>query len=318
MAYGKTSDADAYAKWLGRRAIWAHFDPPQVNKTWAELDARLAIDPAWGAWARAVPGRRLLISVPLLPADGSTLALGATGAYNSHFAQMAANLVANHLGNTILCFGPTNGWGLPWRMAHADDANFILYWKQIVKTMRAVPGAEKLQFDWVGADAKTSYPIEAAYPGDAYVDFVGMVLFDRCFDKSIYPIPANATDAEKLARRQKAWNTYYYPAAQNGLEAWRAVARAHKKPFSIPGWCLYADHYEDETLSTGGDNTYFIQQMHDFIQDPANNVYFASYIDACWGCTKLCPIKGQETSIYPESAAAFQKAFGLPSANQGP
>jgi hypothetical protein len=319
---GAKGQIDAYSQWLNRKALWVTVTPYWGTNRWLGIEAwvgGLFIEKFYGPWIAEVSGRRSVVCLPMLAVDHnyvSTLAQGAKGEYNSHFTLMAQNLVKTGLGNSVICMGLFNT-DVPWKVENAADAaNFVLYWQQIVTTMRAVPGAEKLQFDWVGANAKTSYPIDAAYPGDAYVDFVGMVLFDRCFDKSIYPIPANATDAETLARRQKAWNTYYYPAAENGLEAWRAVARAHKKPFSIPGWCLDADHYEDETLSTGGDNTFFIQQMYNFIQDPANNVYFASYIDACWDCTKLCPIKGQETSIYPESAALFQKLFALPTTGQ--
>jgi hypothetical protein len=245
--------------------------------------------------------------------DTEHLTNGAKGAYNDQAKAYAAYLVSINLGNCVVCMGLLNK-PHTWEVATAADAaNFVLYWQQVVTAMRSVPGADKLQFDWVGVNRKTSFPIESAYPGDAYVDYVGMFLYDQCLDKSIYPIPDGATDADKQARWKKAWDTYYYLAEQNGLEAWLAVAKAHHKPFSLPAWCLYEDHDADGTLSTGGDNTYFVQQMHDFIFDPANNVAFASYLDSYWYATKLSPGKAYATP-YPNASALFQKLFSLPGA----
>jgi hypothetical protein len=157
---------------------------------------------------------------------------------------------------------------------------------------------------------KAHFPIEKAYPGDAYVDYVGMILYDQCSDKSSYPYPPNATDEQKLERQKLAWDQYYYPASENGLMAWQGIAKEHGKPFSLPIWCLYSDHYEDNTLSTGEDNSYFIQQMYNYIQDPANNVAFASYMDTYANCTRLTTSKDYPT-IYPHAADLFQKLFGL-------
>jgi hypothetical protein len=309
--YQGTGGTEAFGQWLNRKALYAIvtqyvFDAPG----WPAIFDKYWVDPAWSKWTAEVPGRRAVILL-CLDADSASLATGAQGGLNDKATAMAKYLVANKLGDSIICMGLINQ---QWDNATATDAaNFVLCWQQIVKAVRAVPGAEKLQFDWVGMNRKYHFPIESAYPGDEYVDDVGMILYDQCLDKSIYPIPAGATADDMLARRKKAWDQYYYPAAQNGLAAWMGVAQKHKKPFSLPMWCLDSDHYDDGTLSTGGDNTYFIQQMFNFIQDPAHHVAFSCYMDMDYNCSKLSPTTGYKTND-PDSAALFQKLFALPGA----
>ena len=292
-----------YAKWLNRTVVWADISPcmfHQPGKTWPEVE--LPFDTLWSKWITEVPGRRAILAAPMLPPDGSTLAKGATGAFNSHFEALAKNLVANNLGNTILCMGP-GAWGVPWKVANkADAANFVLYWRQIVTTMRAVPGADKLHFDWVGSAGKTDYSLEDAYPGDTFVDFIGMNLGEGTNDRSIYPYPPFVSDSERLYRQKKAWNIVYCPA----LEKLNSFAKAHNKPFSIPMWNLAAGHERNSGL----DAPYFIESMYRYIQDPANNIYFASYFEY-YHYSRLSPTGGY-VSTWPKSTEAFQKLFSLP------
>jgi hypothetical protein len=315
--YQGTGATDDFANWLNRQGLWPTVTQYVMEDRggWGTAD-KYWLDPAWGKWVAAAPGRRAVV-VFNLPTDAEHLASGAKGGFNDKAKAYAAYMVSLNLGNSVVCMGLLNDPNT-WDVATKEDAsNFVLYWQQVVTAMRSVPGADKLQFDWVGLNRKTSFPIEAAYPGDAYVDYIGMFLYDQCLDKSIYPIPEGSTDADKQGRWKKAWDNYYYPAEQNGLAAWMSVAKAHQKPFSLPAWCLYEDHYGDDTLSTGGDNTYFVQQMHDFIFDPANNVAFASYLDSYWYATKLSPGKGY-TTPYPNATALFQKLFSLPAPAASP
>ena len=83
------------------------------------------------------------------PSGVGTLALGATGAYNQYFATLGKNLVSDNEANTILRLGwEFNGNWFTWSVDNATDAtNFVAYWRQIVTTMRAVPG-QKFKFIW--------------------------------------------------------------------------------------------------------------------------------------------------------------------------
>ena len=61
----------------------------------------------------------------------------------------------------------------------------------------------------------------------------------------------------------------------------------------------------------GGDNSYYIQNMHDFIVNPANSVAFQAYFDvnASDGAHELSPADGQ--TAFPNAAALFRKLFSV-------
>ncbi len=301
---GQPEGIKEYNRWLNRQKVWPDLSPATFYssaKTWVEVE--FPFNPGWGQWMAGIPAHRAILSATLLPADGSTLALGAAGAYTSHFTALARNLAANHLGQTIICLGPTSDQGVPWKVSNATDArNFSLYWRRIVTAMRAVPGAEKLQFDWVAPTRKPGYAVEDAYPGGDYVDYIGYVIEEGTDNARIYPYPPFASESEQLYRQKEAWDLVESPA----LQTWCAFAQAHGKPFSIPRWNLTGGH----TRTMGFDAPYFIQAVHDYIQDPAHHVYFTSFYEFYHG-SWLSPTNGYQT-VFPKSAVIFHQLFALP------
>jgi hypothetical protein len=185
-----------------------------------------------------------------------------------------------------------------------DARNYAGCWRQIVKTMKAVPGAEKLTFCWNGAGESTKFPLEEAYPGDAVVDYVGLDIYDKTWAKGTYPYPPNASESKKLEIQKKVWDVLYNN--KNGIKAWVDIAKAHHKGFMIPEWGINIL----DNGHGGGDNPYFIQQMYNLIQDPSNNVYEAAYWDAK-GC-KVIPTGDMKESPFPNSWALYKKIFSLP------
>jgi hypothetical protein len=214
-------------------------------------------------------------------------------------------LVQYGLGNSIIRLGwEWDGGWYPWRVMTAEDAaNYAASWQQIVKTMKAVPGAEKLQFCWNGAGENKKFELEAAYPGDDVVDYVGLDIYDKAWMQGGYPYPAGATDDQKLEIQKKVWTMLY--GNKFGIKAWIDIAKAHKKGFMIPEWGLA----NMKNGHGGGDDLYFVQQMYNLIQDPANNVYEAAYWDGRE--FKIVPSGGM-VSQFPKSWELFVKLFSLP------
>jgi len=320
-----TKGVDAFATWLGRPTVWGldfvggeSWDNVGWPTWWLEH---------WSKWTQADTNRRLILSIPILagpvagtgPTQGSkglgesvSLEQGAQGAYNQHFHDLAENLVRAKLGNTIL--RPAwefNGDWYTWRAKGKTQA-FIEYWRQIVTTMRSVPGAEGLKFCWNPTLGDQQFPAEQAWPGDEYVDFVGLDVYDETWNANTYPWPANATDAEIETRQRKAWDEWIMNSPR-GLVFWRKFAQDHQKPFSFPEWGLVsADHQHG-----GKDNPYFIAQMHAFITDPANGIAFHCYFDINESDHRhqISPgVEGtgkKEGTEFPKSAAKFRELFSL-------
>ena len=317
---------DAYGPWLNRKVIWAEdFMPIQ---TWDGIEGQQWQLGTWKSWVQKVPGRRLVLSLPVLVGswDGKgpykgmeakvpvSLEEGAKGTYNDHFKHLAENLVKYELGDTIIRVGwEFNGGWYIWRAQTAGKAKaFAEYFKQIVTTMRSVPGTENLKFVWNPAmEPWWPYPPETAWPGDDVVDYVGVDVYDQSWGKNTYPFPKDAKPEEILTRQKRTWDNITNNEKANGLPYWVKFAAQHGKPLVIPEWgvCLRGDKHG------GLDNPFYVQQMFDFIHDPANNVFFECYFDvgAPDGDHQLCPDpNGKRQTKFPESAAKYKELFTLP------
>ncbi len=318
---------DAYGPWLNRTVYWGEdFMPTQG---WNYIEGQAWELGTWGPWVQKKAGRRYLLSVPMLvgKGDGSgptagpgagvpvSLEEGAKGTYNIYFQHLAENLVKNGLGDSVLRVGwEFNGGWFQWRALKLEQGiAYAAYFRQIVTTMRAVPGADKLQFDWnPNLMPGWTYDPEKAWPGDDVVDFVGVDVYDQSWAPNTYPIPESAPPDEILARQKRAWDTVFNNEKAYGFPYWVKFAAAHHKPLTIPEWGVYmrADKHD------GGDNPFFIQQMFNFIYNPANNVYFHCYFDvhAGDGNHQLCPDPtGQyPATSFPQSAALYKQLFSLP------
>ena len=105
-AANKTGGAKAnetYAKWLGRAVVWAEdFEP---NEQWENnIEGGGWQLGEWSAWKKAVPGRRLVLSIRSCPVDGTAKGQGrpekgsgrvvgssGNGDYTEHFKKLAEN-----------------------------------------------------------------------------------------------------------------------------------------------------------------------------------------------------------------------------------
>jgi hypothetical protein len=257
---------------------------------WAGMTQASQISWLLDTWDNS--GYRLLLGVPMIPTTSTgagvgTLATGATGAYNTYFQTLAENLVASNEGNAILRLGwEFNGGWYAWSVSNnTQAASFATYWQQIVTTMNAVPGAN-FQYVWNVSDgAGYGLDLADAYPGNAYVNYIGVDAYDQ--DCSSNPTPQNS------------WSNLLTGTA--GLNWATSFAAANGKPVAIPEWGL------EGTLNNGctgmGDDPYYINQMSSWLV--ANHAAFESYfdVDASDGSHKL------EDSTFTTSLAAFKEDF---------
>jgi hypothetical protein len=269
-----------YGDWLGR---------PQdrgldflSNETWEIIENASGR----GTWCWLPTGLPMTLSVPMLPADGgkSTLAEGATGAYNQHFKVVAENFVKNGQANAIVRLGWEFNFGwYPWA-ASPDPKSWVLLWRQIVTTMRSVPG-QNFKFDWCPGMGQGALDSARVYPGDDYVDIIGMDVYNQIW---VDPRPTNA------------WLWTFYTQQWFGMNWQRDLGLAHGKPLSYPEWGT-GTRPDGHGL---GDDPVFVQSMVDWIA--SNNVAYFNYwdYDAPDYNAKL------SNGNYPLSGAVFKKAYG--------
>jgi hypothetical protein len=164
--------------------------------------------------------------------------------------------------------------------------------------MRSVPG-QHFQFDWNPNVGDTKYDATSYYPGDAYVDYIGVDVYDVSWQADTYPYPATCAAACRLVRQKTVWDRLYY--GQHGLGFWSQFAQNKQKPMSLPEWGVWARNDNHG----GGDDPYFVEQMYNFIATPANNVAYQAYFEI-----NTTDGKHRLMTSMPNAGKVYRKYFG--------
>jgi hypothetical protein len=245
--------------------------------------------------------------VPMIASNANgvaqgTLAAGAAGDYNSYFQSMAELFVADGFSGAYLRLGwefdaPWAAWAVK---NSTDAANYAEFYRQIVTTMRSVPGAN-FKFVWslAGGDA-TAYPLADAYPGNSYVDYVAEDIYDDSSATNIFPPNGTPNNSTTVAQSNALFNEFL--TGPNGLNWLAAFAQANGKPIAIPEWAL---QHSSDGYGLGDDPT-FITNMYNWMV--ANNVEWSIYYNYD------DPSSGTYFAItdgyFPKSLAVFKSLLG--------
>src|SRR6266581_129320 len=175
----------------------------------------------------------------------------AAGDYNSNFRNLGELLVKDGLGSTIIDLGrEMNGTWYEWSEHRAPPSKpdaYILAWRQIVTTMRSVPG-QHFKFLWTVYPTGTS--VADAWPGNAYVDYIGTDIFDWYGGRKGTYLHTASGALDHEGKWQQILTT-----EPGGLNWMAAFSRATGKPIIIPEWGL------DFHTFGGQDDPLFITNM---------------------------------------------------------
>ena len=271
-----------------------------TNSTTSCLSAYLNGAPSWAQWedpwvtgsqygytqwvAQSPQGRQLVLQVDLIPNSLENVnnplsweQSCAAGDFNSYATALGNNLVAAGLQNSVIRLGPEmNGtWEADYMGSTAQEQSlWATCFGNEVTGLRQAAGANFL-INW--NPNACNIPFSTIYPGNAYVDIIGIDAYDAsCVSSS------NVTFSQ-LANEP------------DGLASVEAFAVAHGKPMSLPEWGLFA--------SAGGDNPGYISGIGSMVAH--GNFSFETYFDA--GSQNTLEL-GSGT---PLSTAAFQQSFGI-------
>jgi Ca2+-binding RTX toxin-like protein len=263
-------------------------DPNEARKfeTWAKNDLDFVSGHGNGSsWSALTSGIGYTASqfkdiapvhwtIPML-VSGGTLSQGAGGAYNANYRTVAQKLVEVSPGQDKIYvrFGQEfNGNWFAWG-AKGQEAAYIATYRHFVDAFRSV--SNKFVFEWnVNAGDMGMDPAKA-YPGDAYVDVIGM---DFYYNTTWYPKdPAVAWDF--MVNR-----TY-------GLQWLENFASAHNKPTAYPEWGVNSDNAG-----------IYIQKAAQWFE--SQGALYQSY----WNSNADFPGKLSDGQ-YPATGAAFVQTF---------
>jgi beta-mannanase len=203
----------------------------------------------------------------------------AAGNFNSYATQLGQNLVAAGLQNSVLRMGQEmNGtWETDFVGTTTQEQNL---WGQCfaneVTALRQATG-EHFLIDWNPNACTETIPYANYYPGNAYVDILGLDFYDE----------SCITPATPMSFSALANETY-------GLTSFEAFAAAKGKPMSLPEWGLVAN--------SGGDDPGYINGVGAAVA--GGDFAFQAYFDA--GDDGI-PELGPTT---PQATAAYGRQFG--------
>ncbi|MCJ2114902.1 hypothetical protein MKK64_27470, partial [Methylobacterium sp. E-025] len=265
---------DHFENWLGKPVDFVEMFLNQ--NSWAEFDS--SIPWATSLWKNAI--RDVHWSVPLTTWYDGNLDSAALGAYNDHYLKAAQAIADSSYGDGpiyIRTGWEMNGTWFPWS-AQGHEQSYIGAWQQFVDTFRSV--SDRFKFEWtpnVGNDW-FQHPADA-YPGDKYVDVIGMDFY--------WNNTWMGTDPAQV------WD---WMVNQSGGLQWQAdFAAAHGKPIAYSEW---GANSPDAAL-------YFDKAAAWFAQHKALYQSYWNYGDDGYS-SRL------DTGLYPAADAAFIKDFGGP------
>ncbi|MEU2954785.1 glycoside hydrolase family 26 protein [Streptomyces xanthochromogenes] len=214
----------AAEKWRGRGPLRVgHTYLP--GGTWNDIEGPPGLLAPWARWRDQRTDRVLVLNVPMLDHNeegvpdarvAALLGQAARGAFDTHFRTLAERLVALRLADTIVVLGwEMNGVTYTHRCG-PDPAAWRTYWRRVVTAMRSVTG-QRFRFDFAPSRGRDAVPWTACYPGDAWVDVLGMDAYDQ---------PAGMSFAQQVEEPY-------------GLRAQVDFAARHHKPVSYPEWGLF-------------------------------------------------------------------------------
>jgi hypothetical protein len=269
-----------FGTWRGRPLDLAHLYPDRTHG-WDGIVA-----PGWPVDMFSPFAGRLMLSLPLYPVGQGNNQDCATGAYDAQWRKLGSFLVSAKRADSIIRLG----WGVndlshDWR-ADADPADWIACFRHTVTALRATD--PQLQIDWSfnprGAPyVDSSNPFDA-YPGDAYVDFIGLEAFDQ------YP----------PTHDEAAWTAKCHDAT--GLCTAIEFARAHHKQVGIAEWGVVGCGPDP-----GGDNPFFVQKMFETFAANADVMAYEAYFED--GGAEICSDLGNAGSS-PLAAGKYKELFG--------
>jgi hypothetical protein len=233
---------DVVVTWTGR---WV----------WSDI-----VSPHWllDRWSDS---RQLIsIGVPPFPeGEWGSLSRCASGEYDHHWRTFGRSMRDSGMAHrTVIRLG----WeftGFWYRWAARNPWEFAACWRRVHSAAESeAPG---LRWDWTVHRGRSPLGIDPrdAYPGDAYVDVVGVNSYDG------WP---GATD-------RNTWREHY--AGDYGLKFWADFARQHGKKLSVPEWGVYPG--SAWFGNNGGDNPYYIARMFGFFRKQADILAYESYFN---------------------------------------
>jgi Glycosyl hydrolase family 26 len=259
---------EQFEAWMGCRVGQIHAVTGDAN--WLDYTASAP----WTANIWRNVDRPVLWSVPLFIVGGD-LRSAAAGRYDDYYREVAETLAQTRSGEIIVRTGwEFNGDWFAWS-AIGKEQDYIGAFRRFVEVFRAV--SPQFRFEWNVNIGERAMDPAGAYPGDAFVDYIGMDFY--------YNTAWHSPDPEE------AWR--YMLNEPYGLAWHRQFAAAHRKPMAYSEWGVMSENAGP-----------FIERVSDWFR--ANHVAYANF----WNSSDEKFAGLMSDGSKGEAGRVFQRRFG--------
>jgi hypothetical protein len=249
------ASVEAFCSWRGRPCSIAHTYTDRTSWESMVRGSGWAFDNFAG-----FPGQ-LVVSQGLVPnGRAADLAACASGAHDQNFRDFGALMVKKGRGASIVRLGwEFNATFMPWGATNATQ------WKQCFQRAATAIRATNpsVLIDWtINAHGTPSNVCGGSsincYPGDAYVDIIGIDNYDHA------PSASTLADFNRIAEAPDGMTWLYKFAKQRG------------KPISVGEWGVAPGSDYNQT----GENPEFIRWMHQWFAAHAADLAYEAYFNS--------------------------------------
>ncbi|OHV30506.1 hypothetical protein CC117_06040 [Parafrankia colletiae] len=271
---------------------WAEFrgTPVDVVVTYTDRDSWDAIVNPWmGRVFSSFPGD-LVISVPMFPDEGpqkGNLVSCAAGDYNARWRQFGRWLVNQGRGDSFVRLGwEFNGGWFAWR-ASANPTAYKQCFQNASSSIKET--SPEVRIDWTLNAHGPDYNAFSVYPGNQYVDVIGIDSYDQ------YPPSPTSSEFSEQCN------------AAEGLCQVINFARQNGKLFSVPEWGVVSQQNTKAGMNGGGDNPVYIQEMYNIFRRNAGILAYEAYFnDDIVGNVRSTLVNPNR---HPGSSALYQRLW---------
>lgn len=247
-----TTADGSFARWRDRPVEIGGAWASNLYWSWVEECPNWSVGP--GSTMAGVPALDWAVT-PWPTGEGScSWAQAASGAYDAHWAAHLDTLKgawgSRDPSRLYLRFAwEMNGSWFAWRVTPGEQAAFIAAWRRFAALARAKLPRSPLVW-CCNAGSSYAYSVASLWPGDQYVDVVGL----------------DAYNWWPWIDSRPAWLAKIVATETGGgpqqLEAFRLFAQSHGKPMCVPEWSNVAHNTDG---GGGGDSPTYITLFHEWL-----------------------------------------------------
>lgn len=196
----------------------------------------------------------LNVAAPLFPEDGNMEA-AASGEYDEQWRRLGAMIAQRYPTAYVRPGWEMNIHNWDWSANPDNVEQYKEAFRRAATNLKAA--GPQLRIVWNPNEGKGNTLPDArdAWPGDEYVDIVGLDAYD-------WSPPYDAEGWERHRTKDQGW------------DFWGNFAREHGKKFAFPEWGVIAGNE-----NSGGDNPKFIDYAYGWMEQNADIMTFETYFD---------------------------------------